>query len=36
MQNDKFNTGRIKKIVVGKTVEEHPLKRAFKLHLMLE
>jgi hypothetical protein len=35
MQQDKFDTGRIKKIV-GKAVVEHPLKRAFKLHLMLE
>ncbi|MCK5719815.1 MAG: hypothetical protein KAH84_07685 [Thiomargarita sp.] len=35
MQLDKFDTGKIKKIV-GKTVVEHPLKRAFKLHLMLE
>ena len=35
MQQAKFDTGRIKKIV-GKAVIEHPLKRAFKLHLMLE
>jgi hypothetical protein len=35
MQPDKFNTGKIKKIV-GKAIVEHPLKRAFKLHLMLE
>ncbi|RKZ54105.1 MAG: hypothetical protein DRR16_00925 [Candidatus Parabeggiatoa sp. nov. 3] len=35
MQPDQFDTGRIKKIV-GKTLVEHPLKRAFKLHLMLE
>lgn len=35
MQQDKFDTGRIKKIV-GKEIVEHPLERAFKLHLMLE
>ncbi len=35
MQPNKFNIGKIKKIV-GKTIVEHPLKRAFKLHLMLE
>jgi hypothetical protein len=33
MQPD--NTGQIKK-TVGKTVVEHPLERAFKLHLMFE
>lgn len=32
---DKFDTGRIKKIV-GKARYEHPLVRAFKLHSMLE
>lgn len=35
MQQEKFNTGRVKKSV-GKAVAEHPLERAFKLHLMLE
>jgi hypothetical protein len=35
MQPDKFDTGKIKKMV-GKAIVEHPLERAFKLHLMLE
>jgi mRNA-degrading endonuclease YafQ of YafQ-DinJ toxin-antitoxin module len=35
MKQDPFDTGRIKKIV-GKTIEEHPLVRAFKLHQMVE